>query len=123
MGEPPRDPTGEPPPEIDLRRSHLDIVVEGPDDGRALLRVSGELDGTGAELLEARVGAALAASPAAVVLDLGGTTFLDSLGLAALVTARQRVHEAGCTFALRAVGPECMRVLEITRLTDVFTIL
>ena len=93
-----------------------------------MLRVVGELDVGGAQLLLAQLPAALGEEPAGpspsmLVVDLAETTFLDSLGVGALLAAREQAERSGVAFALREVGPRCRRVLEVTRLTDVFTIL
>jgi anti-anti-sigma factor len=85
----------------------------------AVIALTGELDLSGAAVLEAELDR-LVADPAvsAVVLDLRGLEFMDSSGLRLVVVADRRAREAGRRFAL-VRGPETVhRVFEITRMSD-----
>jgi anti-sigma B factor antagonist len=57
-----------------------------------------------------------------VVVDLGGVSFIDSSGLAALVTGLKRQREEGGSLTLRSPQPGVQRVLDITGLSHVFAI-
>ena len=73
----------------------------------------------------ARVAASLAvvaASGRDVIVDLAGLDFIDSSGLAALVSARQHARRAGCDLLLVAPQQQVLRMLAITRLIDVFAV-
>jgi anti-anti-sigma factor len=86
----------------------------------AILRVSGELDITGAEFLETRIKELAGDSPDVVVIDLRKVSFMDSTGLRSLLRARARGSEEGWSLKLIR-GPEPVhRVLELTRMDDVF---
>jgi anti-sigma B factor antagonist len=85
----------------------------------AVITATGELDLSGATVLEAEL-ERLAAEPelGAVVLDLRGLEFMDSSGLRLVVLADMRAREAGRRFAL-VKGPETVhRVFEITRMSE-----
>jgi anti-anti-sigma factor len=85
----------------------------------AVIAATGELDLSGAAILEAEI-ERLAAEPdlGTVVLDLRGLEFMDSSGLRLIVLADMRAREAGRRFAL-VRGPETVhRVFEITRMSD-----
>lgn len=60
-----------------------------------LLGVLGELDMATAEVLLAQVDDALAAAPQRLVIDLTGTSFIDSTGCRELLNAAKRGAEAG----------------------------
>jgi anti-anti-sigma factor len=62
-------------------------------------------------------------APVTVRIDMAGVDFLDSVGISVLVASYNRAEEAGVGFELSSVPPSSRRVLEITRLTDVLTIL
>jgi anti-anti-sigma regulatory factor len=64
----------------------------------------------------------VAASGRTVILDLEALEFIDSSGLAALVHARQHARRAGFDMLLAAPQPQVLRMLTITRLTDVFAV-
>ena len=57
-----------------------------------------------------------------VFVDLSGVTYIDSSGVASLVEAFQRAKGQGSTFALVAVNPAALRVLQLARLDKVFVI-
>jgi anti-anti-sigma factor len=87
--------------------------------GVAIVVLDGELDLSGAGLLEQEI-ERLAADPRAetVVLDLRGLDFLDSSGLRLVALADRRLAGAGRRLAL-VRGPETVqRVFDITRMTD-----
>lgn len=55
-----------------------------------------------------------------VIIDLTDVTFLDSSGIAALVTTRQQVLGYGGQFELRGVSSRARRVLEVSGLAPLF---
>ena len=57
-----------------------------------------------------------------VFVDMSGVTYIDSSGVASLVEGFQRAKTQGSTFALVAVHPSALRVLELARLDRVFVI-
>lgn len=83
------------------------------DDGRVVvLVVTGEIDLAVKEQFWAACEGALAFGRP-LVIDLLGTTYLDSSGLEVIVRAARRVGDAGRVH-LRCVSPLIRRVLEIT---------
>jgi anti-sigma B factor antagonist len=85
----------------------------------AIVRPTGELDLSGAAVLEAELDR-LAEEPdlATVVLDMRGLEFMDSSGLRLVVVADMRARETGRRFALIRGGETVHRVFEITRMSD-----
>jgi anti-sigma B factor antagonist len=85
----------------------------------AVTTATGELDLSGAELLEAEL-ERLAEEPelATVVLDLRGLEFMDSSGLRLVVLADMQAREAGRRFVLVRGTETVHRVFEITRMSD-----
>ncbi len=59
--------------------------------------------------------------PAVVHVDLLGVTFMDSLGISILLSARRRATTAGCRFAVTSSSPVIVRLLEVTGLTALLT--
>ena len=85
----------------------------------AVIAATGELDLSGATVLEAELDR-VQDDPelAIVVLDLRGLEFMDSSGLRLVVLADMRAREAGRRFVL-VRGPETVhRVFEITRMSE-----
>lgn len=85
----------------------------------AVVRPVGELDLSGAAILEAEFDR-LTEEPeiAAVVLDMRGLEFMDSSGLRLVVVADMKAREAGRRFSLVRGDDTVHRVFEITRMSD-----
>jgi anti-sigma B factor antagonist len=88
-------------------------------DGQVVVVLRGELDVAEAAKVAASLALA-AASGRNVIVDLEGLEFIDSSGLAALVSARQHARRAGCDLLLAAPQQQVLRMLAVTRLIDVF---
>ena len=84
--------------------------VERPSDH--VLQVSGELDVATVAVLRDAVGKALAEGPAAVLLDLTTTRFVDSTGCRELVRAGKAGKAAGIAVSV-VVPPENWRVRRV----------
>ena len=57
-----------------------------------------------------------------VYVDMSGVTYIDSSGVASLVEAFQLARQKNAVFALIAVNPAALRVLQLARLDKVFAI-
>src|SRR5919107_2754487 len=93
---------------MDIRSSHR--------EGTARLELHGELDIATAATLGEAVDRALDDGCREVVLDLGGTTFMDSTGLNALIRAARTVDaRRGRMAVLSPPGSEARVVIEMSR--------
>jgi anti-sigma B factor antagonist len=85
----------------------------------AVIAATGELDLSGAALLEEELERLAAeADLGTVVLDLRELEFMDSSGLRLVVLADMRAREAGRRFALVRGTETVHRVFEITRMSE-----
>ena len=91
-------------------------------DGRATVAVRGEVDVYTAPQLRDRLYSVIADGIADVVLDLADMTFIDSTGLGVIVGTLKRLRESGGELTLRAPSRSTRKVLEITGLTRILTI-
>lgn len=82
--------------------------------GAAVVEVTGEVDATTAPTLAGAIDALLAAGTTRVVLDLAGTSLLDSTGIGVLVWGNRQLRSAGGALALARAPRLVRRVLEIT---------
>ncbi len=57
-----------------------------------------------------------------VIADLSAVSYIDSSGVASLVESLQQARKGNTDFALAAVSDSAMRVLQLARLDQVFTI-
>ena len=85
----------------------------------AVIAATGELDLSGAAVLEAEI-ERLEGEPdlGTVVLDMRGLEFMDSSGLRLVVLADMRAREAGRRFVLVRGSETVHRVFEITRMSE-----
>jgi anti-sigma B factor antagonist len=85
-------------------------------EGAARMELQGELDIGTAPELEHAVERALEDGCREVVLDLSGTTFLDSAGLGALINAARTVDARQATMSVHSPhGSEARLVIEMSR--------
>jgi anti-sigma B factor antagonist len=97
------------------------IAFSGRTNGdTGVLRVDGELDAAAAPELQAQCTELMRRGARTLVLELDGTTFLDSSGLGALLEVERELREGGGELLLRAPHSSVVRLLEITGLADHF---
>ena len=96
-------------------------VVVDNQGGASVLVVIGELDLRTSPELEERLADAFDAGAELVILDLRQIEFMDSTGLRVLLGAHQRAHETGVRFALVRGADQVERVLTLTGVRDLLT--
>ena len=94
---------------------------EDLDDG-VLVALSGEIDLVRSPVLRTELMATLDARPSRVVVDLSNVPLMDSSGVATLIEVLQVQRGAGGKLVLCGMQEKVQSVFEITRLTEVFTI-
>jgi len=96
--------------------AHLHVEI---DDATTPVRVVavGEVDAASAPWLDEAISVAVSSGAGAVVLDLGGVTFLDSSGLRVLTAAVTEAERVGQRVAVSAASQVVERVLSMTGLT------
>lgn len=88
------------------------------DSGRSVLALSGELDLAAVPRLREEAEGRITSGCAALSLDLGGVTFLDSSGLGVLVELRTRARSSGVEFELVNVPSGPARIIAISGLAE-----
>ncbi|WP_454051338.1 STAS domain-containing protein [Cellulomonas sp. Marseille-Q8402] len=96
----------------------MELVTDQVGDA-GVLRVQGRLTMAAAGELKAAVDREVAAGRTLVVVDLAGTTFLDSSGLGALVGGLRSARAAGGDLRIAGVGAQVRTVLELTTMDRV----
>ncbi len=99
----------------------LQLVVSGADSQHEI-RLLGELDMSTAPQLRDELARLASGGASVVTLDLSDLAFIDSTGLSVLITALKRLRQQGGDLTLRSPTPGTRKVLEITGLTQVFSI-
>ncbi|WP_262268742.1 STAS domain-containing protein [Microvirga yunnanensis] len=99
------------------------VHVEHLAGAVAHLRLQGRLDAAAAPGLRARLDGALAGGATQVLVDLAEVPFIDSTGLGVLVSGLKAARRADGNLRLVAPGPQVRRLMRLTALDRVFTIL
>lgn len=104
----------------DLAQLHID--TGSPTPATAQLDAAGEIDLATAPVLREKLLILLRdQSPALLVVDLAGVTFLDCAGISALVRVRNAAGEIGCQLRITYPQSFVRRVLEVTGLLGMLT--
>jgi len=91
-------------------------------DGAAVVQVAGDLDIATAPQLRHELLDLIGRSVRIVTVDLAQIDFIDSTGLAVLISGLKRLREGGGDLTLRSPSRTALRLLEITGLSKVFAI-
>lgn len=88
-----------------------------------IITLTGRLEAFTVAALRNEVDARLAQDNRYFVVDLSGVSFMDSAGMAALVSLLKRSRQIGGDVVLvKPVDPAAMRILTLTRFDQVFTL-
>lgn len=96
------------------------VSVSAVEDETVVL-VEGDLDCYSAPQLRT-VLLDLADGPRRVVVDVSGSTFIDSTGLGVLVGGLKRLREQGGHMVVRSPSPMTARLFEVTGVSKLFDI-
>jgi anti-sigma B factor antagonist len=88
-----------------------------------VLLVAGEIDLYTAPKLQSELSSALNQRPARLIVDMSGVEFCDSTGINVLLAAHRTARERGSEFQLAGPGSATRKVLQVTGLESVFTVL
>jgi anti-sigma B factor antagonist len=97
----------------------IEFSTERRDDGSAVVSGTGRLDMVAAPQLRSLVTETVAAGSTRVVVDLGGTSFIDSSGLGALIAGLKTARQAGGDLRIARAGEQVRMVLELTQMHTV----
>jgi len=91
-------------------------------EAAAVVTVDGELDLFTAPQLQEALLEAIETGHTGVLVDLSGSTFVDSTTLGLLMGSFERLAESGGTLAVACHDPNLRRIFEITLLDQVFRV-
>jgi anti-sigma B factor antagonist len=91
-------------------------------DGYAVVALRGELDLADAATVAAELTEIAARAPGIIVVDLAALEFIDSSGVTALARGRSQARQAGGELILAAPQRRVMRVLDILRQAEAFSV-
>ena len=94
----------------------IQSVVAG---GWYTLRLSGELDLVSTQLLDGAIAHVESIAIGGITLDLSKVAFIDSTGVRAVLTLRERCRQRGTEFQIVPGPPAVQRVFDVTGLGGV----
>jgi anti-sigma B factor antagonist len=104
------------------RTRELEIDSESLSERRVVLALKGRLDALTALELKEEMAERVDAGQVELVVDLSGVPFIDSSGLAALVSGLKAARQAGGSLKLAGLNEQALTVLRLTRLDRVFAL-
>ncbi len=87
------------------------------------MSVTGEIDLYTAPRLQSELISTLSAGQVRLIVDMSGVDFCDSTGMNVLLAAHRYAREHGGEFQLASPGSATRKVLQVTGLESVFTVL
>lgn len=100
----------------------FDVEDRKLDDDAHLVTVTGEIDIFTAPEFKQRVAGAIDEGLPAVIVDLSGTTFIDSSSLGVLIGAHRRISLRRGRLIVVCGNPAIIKTFKITGLDGVFTV-
>ena len=107
-------------PDLDAVEEPAAGLAVRRESGMLMLVLSGELDLTNVDSIRAGLDAALAEQHDQVAFDLSGLRFMDSSGIALMLSVARQV---GGSIELRDAGPIIRRLIELTGLESVLQLM
>ncbi len=104
---------------------HVELKVSTRSQGgRTVMSLDGEIDLYTAPRLHGELVTVLSGeTPVQIVVDMSGVDFCDSTGMNVLLAAHRRAREQGGDLELAAPRPAIRKILQVTGLESVFTVL
>jgi anti-sigma B factor antagonist len=103
---------------------HFQLLLSEPSEGTLVLNLSGELDlATIEPLRDATHKAITTGGYSLLIFDMTQLEFIDSTGLHALAEAHRGMALHGGDVTMIGCRPNVLKVLELTGLTQLFTML
>ena len=102
---------------------HVELKVTSRSQGdHTIMSVLGEIDLYTAPTLQSQLTSALAPGQVKLIVDMSGVDFCDSTGINVLLAAHRQAIERGGELQLASPGSATRKVLQVTGLESVFTV-
>ncbi|HEY3412289.1 MAG TPA: STAS domain-containing protein [Armatimonadota bacterium] len=101
----------------------FDISTEASQPDTVIIRFSGQFDFTHVATARAAIAETIEAGAHLIVINLDGLDYIDSAGLGVLVGTLARLRDRNGELAVVCRSPRIRRVFEITRLTQLISLM
>ena len=98
----------------------MEFYYRDTDRDILILRADGGIDGHNVQEFLNQLQRLIEAGARNLVVDCSGLGYISSFGITTLIRVHKRMAECGGDVKLAAVQPPLFRLLEITRLNEVF---
>ncbi len=98
----------------------IEISSENKSKELAVVTISGRMNAATTPEIKERMKTILDSGHMKIVMNLSGTTFIDSSGLSVIVTGLKQTREAGGFLRLAGLQPEVQSIFKLTMLDRVF---
>jgi anti-anti-sigma factor len=98
----------------------LELAYQVAGDGKATVRVTGELDIATADQAYAYLRDVVDSQTGPVTMNLAGLTFCDAAGLGVLARVAGYAKRSGRSLKLTAARPSLLRIMRITGMDEAF---
>lgn len=105
-----------------MNEVNISIRTEQINEGCASAILDGRLDARNAQMAKETLKQLIDSGTPHLVVDLAQVPFIDSAGLAALVSVLKLTRKVGGTMLLSGIQPQARTVFSLTMLDQVFTI-
>ncbi len=95
----------------------LDVTVR-PEPRLAVLDLHGEMNGFAEQALSQTFDQAIAYRPTAILLNFADVDYINSTGIALIVTMMAQARQAGCAIMACGLSHHYVEIFGITRLAD-----
>jgi anti-sigma B factor antagonist len=103
---------------------HVELKVTTRSQGdHTVMSVTGEIDLYTAPRLQSELTSALAPGSVQLIVDMSKVDFCDSTGINVLLAAHRQARDRGGELQLASLGSATRKVLQVTGLESVFTVL
>ena len=100
----------------------MDILYQTLEGGVVLVRLNGRLDATTSPEVRETLQTLLEQDQPKIIIDLQAVPFIDSSGLASLVSGLRMAREKSGIIALSGIQPQAQTVFRLTMLDRIFPI-
>lgn len=97
-------------------------ITERKEGPILVLSLEGRLDHAGAGIFQERALGHIKNGTRSMVVDFGGTSFVASTGIRAIMVPAQEISREGGRFGLAGLSPQLIRLFEISGLLQVFKV-
>ena len=101
----------------------FDISTDSPQPGTVIVRFTGQFDFSHVATARASINQQIEEGARLIIINLDGLDYIDSAGLGVLVGTLARLRDRHGELAVVCQSPRIRRVFEITRLTQLISLM